>query len=204
METDINGQIEFWTQSVGQMVRHCSHNGDRQGNWNGNSLFTCSFVGPLITLFWTSGDVSSDTPVLDFWWCLFWYPCFGLLVMILLFWTSGDVSSGFQSQNGQPYSHLAWAYVIYIPWDSPLVRHLCPCIPLPMYNASVVVFQQRWNATIWTTDLLIGSLMGYPLGYGGRLTETVCVNRPLDESIAHCSPLIPQLIISFLLIHPFL
>ena len=24
-----------------------------------------------------------------------------------LFWTSGDVSSGFQSQSGQPYSHLA-------------------------------------------------------------------------------------------------
>ena len=35
-----------------------------------------------------------------------------------LFWTSGDVSSGFQSQSGQPYSHLIEAYVIYIPWDS--------------------------------------------------------------------------------------
>ena len=28
--------------------------------------------------------------------------------------TSGDVSSGFQSQNGQPYSHLVEAYVIYV------------------------------------------------------------------------------------------
>ena len=28
------------------------------------------------------------------------------------FWTSGDVSSGFQSQSGQPYSHLAEAYVM--------------------------------------------------------------------------------------------
>ena len=31
--------------------------------------------------------------------------------LIPLFWTSGDVSSGFQSQSGQPYSHLAEAYV---------------------------------------------------------------------------------------------
>ena len=31
-----------------------------------------------------------------------------------LFWTSGDVFSGFQSQDGQPYSHLAEAYVIYL------------------------------------------------------------------------------------------
>ena len=34
-----------------------------------------------------------------------------------LFWTSGDVSSGFQSQSGEPYSQLAEAYVIYVPWD---------------------------------------------------------------------------------------
>ena len=33
--------------------------------------------------------------------------------LILLFWTSGVVSSGFQSQNGQPYSHLAQAYVYF-------------------------------------------------------------------------------------------
>ena len=31
--------------------------------------------------------------------------------LILLFWTSGDVSSGFQSQSGQPYMHLAEVYV---------------------------------------------------------------------------------------------
>ena len=35
--------------------------------------------------------------------------------LILLFWTSGDVFSGFQSQSGQPYLHLAEAYMIYIP-----------------------------------------------------------------------------------------
>ena len=27
--------------------------------------------------------------------------------LIPMFWTSGDISSGFQSHNGQPYSHLA-------------------------------------------------------------------------------------------------
>ena len=35
--------------------------------------------------------------------------------LITLFWTFGDVSSGFQSQNGWPYSHLAEAFVMYIP-----------------------------------------------------------------------------------------
>ena len=30
-------------------------------------------------------------------------------------WTSGDVPSGFQSQSGLHYSHLAEAFVIYIP-----------------------------------------------------------------------------------------
>ena len=30
-----------------------------------------------------------------------------------LFWTSSDVSPGFQSQSGQPYSHLAEAYVYH-------------------------------------------------------------------------------------------
>ena len=32
--------------------------------------------------------------------------------------TSGDVNSGFQSQGRQPNSHLAEAYVIYVPRDS--------------------------------------------------------------------------------------
>ena len=38
-----------------------------------------------------------------------------------LFCTSGDVSSGFQSQSGMPYSHLAEAHVMNVPKDSPLV-----------------------------------------------------------------------------------
>ena len=38
--------------------------------------------------------------------------------LIPLFWTSGDVSSGFQNQSGQPYLHLAEAYMIYVPCTS--------------------------------------------------------------------------------------
>ena len=41
--------------------------------------------------------------------------------LIPLIWTSGD---GFRSQSGKPYSHLAEAYVLHIPWDSPLLWHL--------------------------------------------------------------------------------
>ena len=40
-------------------------------------------------------------------------PFLGPLIPLL--WTSGDVNCGFQSQGGQPYSHLAEAYVIYVP-----------------------------------------------------------------------------------------
>ena len=55
--------------------------------------------------------------------CLFVGP------LINLFWISGDVSSGFQSQSGFCLiSNFAEEYVIYVPWDSPLVRHLCRCI----------------------------------------------------------------------------
>ena len=44
--------------------------------------------------------------------------------LILLFWTSGDVSSRFQSQSEQLYSDLPEVYVMYVPWGSPLLRHL--------------------------------------------------------------------------------
>ena len=30
-----------------------------------------------------------------------------------LFWTAGDVTAGFQSQGGQPYSHLAEVCVLH-------------------------------------------------------------------------------------------
>ena len=52
-----------------------------------------------------------------------WYPCFD-------FWW---LSSGFQSQRGQPYSHLVEVYVLHVPWDSPLVRHLPTSWRLEMY-----------------------------------------------------------------------
>ena len=32
--------------------------------------------------------------------------------LIPMFWTSGDVSSGFQSQSGQPFLHLAEVYML--------------------------------------------------------------------------------------------
>ena len=39
-----------------------------------------------------------------------WVLFVGPLISLSLFWTSGDISSRFQSQNGQPHSHLAEAY----------------------------------------------------------------------------------------------
>ena len=35
--------------------------------------------------------------------------------LIPLFWTSGDIFFGLQSQSGQPYLHMAEAYMMYIP-----------------------------------------------------------------------------------------
>ena len=43
-----------------------------------------------------------------------WYPCFRLLVMFPL----GS------KPDGQPYLYLAEVYMLHVPWDSPLVRHL--------------------------------------------------------------------------------
>ena len=50
---------------------------------------------------------ATDTPVSDFWWCLLWVS---------------------KPEWVLPYSNFVEAYVIYVPWDSPLVRHLCWCI----------------------------------------------------------------------------
>ena len=84
---------------------------------------------------------ATDTPLLDFWWCLLWVsmPEWAALFtlggdldlslffgghksflwgpLIPLFWTSGDVSSEYQSQSGQPYLCLVEAYVLHILWD---------------------------------------------------------------------------------------
>ena len=50
---------------------------------------------------------------------LTFFKIFARLVLFVgplmrLYWTSGDVSSGFQSQSGQPYSHLAETYILHI------------------------------------------------------------------------------------------
>ena len=72
--------------------------------------------------------------------------------------TSGNVSSGFQSQSGQPYLHLVEVYMIYVPWDSPLVWHL-----LPVYMASIAAghfphmcASAEIGCHIWTTDTPLG------------------------------------------------
>ena len=44
--------------------------------------------------------------------------------LIPLFWTFGDISSGCQSQSGWPSLYLSEAYIMNIPWVSPLVWHL--------------------------------------------------------------------------------
>ena len=41
--------------------------------------------------------------------------CYFMGPQIPLFLTSGDISSRFQSQCGQPYSHLAEVYMMYVP-----------------------------------------------------------------------------------------
>ena len=51
--------------------------------------------------------------------------------LIPLFWTSGDISSGFQNQSGQPYSHLAKAYMIHS------LKFTSGATPLPVYMASI-------------------------------------------------------------------
>ena len=50
---------------------------------------------------------ATDTPVLDFWWRLLWVS---------------------KPQWVLPYSNYVEAYMIYVPWDSPLVWHICRCI----------------------------------------------------------------------------
>ena len=60
--------------------------------------------------------------------------------LIPLFWTSGDVSSGFQSQNGQPYSSLAEAYVSIM---------LTVCfLPISMHIFTSTVRNARQNNTV--------------------------------------------------------
>ena len=87
-------------------------------------FFFKNFVGHM-SICW-----ATDTPVLDFWWCLLWVS---------------------KPEWVLPYSHLAEAYVIYVPWDSPLVRHL-----LLVYTASIAVSRlphMRVSAEVGCGDL---------------------------------------------------
>ena len=83
-----------------------------------------------------------------------WYPCFGLLVMSPL---------GFKARVGSTLFALAEAYVIYVPWDSPLVRHL-----LPVYTASKAtsrLLHMRVSAEVGCRDLKL-KVLGLPSNVG--------------------------------------
>ena len=70
-------------------------------------------------------------------------------------WHPHDVSSGFQSQNGQSYLHLAEVYMMYVPWDSPLVQHL-PTSWWPLdglFMASMAFPTAEVGCWIWLGDL---------------------------------------------------
>ena len=66
-----------------------------------HSFFFLNFVGHM------SIFGATDTPVSDFWWRLLWVS---------------------KPEWVLPYLNFAEAYLIYVTWDSPLVRHLCWCI----------------------------------------------------------------------------
>ena len=86
-----------------------SHSAGMQSSWRirwgflqslSTSLFLCiTVVGSLFYLF--------KNYLVD--------RCPFMGSLIPLFWTSGNVSSGFQSQSGQPYSHLVGACTCRFP-----------------------------------------------------------------------------------------
>ena len=73
----------------------------------------------------------------------------------LLFWTCSDVSSGFQSQSGQTYLHLAEAYLLHIPWDWYLVQHL----PTSLQPA----WQLSWFSPTYLRACIGGARSGLPM-----------------------------------------
>ena len=74
--------------------------------------------------------------------------------LIPMFWTSGDVPSGFQSQSGQPLSCLAEAYILHIPWDSPLVQHLLAAEPAWQLSCSLRHTCEQALVEVWNRNLL--------------------------------------------------
>ena len=113
---------------------------------------------------------ATNTPVLDFWW----------------------FSSGFQGLSGQPYSHLAEAYVLHIPWDTPLVWHL-PTSWRPVWQPSPLfhVPVRHW----W--DSKLGAIMPpirqtlYSLSYSGsamakftyKISKLPAKNKEIDVDV---------------------
>ena len=90
------------------------------------------FMGPLITLFWSSVDIcpgfesQSGQPysLLSLVYSFFGgHESFFVGPLIPLFWTSGDVSSGFQIQNGSLACVLRHLCIMNSS-ESPVVRHL--------------------------------------------------------------------------------
>ena len=69
--------------------------------------------------------------------------------LIPLFWTGDDVSSRFQSQSGQPYSHLVEMYVLHIPRDSP-GRDVCVTHPM------------RFTSSVTAAELLAARMAAKP------------------------------------------
>ena len=78
---------------------------------------------------------NTDAPVLDFWWH---------------FWVSKPEWSWIQSQSGQAYLHLAKVYMMYLPWDSPLVWHL-PTSWWPAWRP--VAFPNMRVLSDWTSSI---------------------------------------------------
>ena len=79
---------------------------------------------------------ATDTPVLDFWWRLL---------------------SGFQSQSGQPYLHLAEAYMRFNPGATPgLLTFWQPAwwlVTVPQMHFSAGVGSHIWMRDLWHNSL---------------------------------------------------
>ena len=102
--------------------------------------------------------------------------------LIPLFWTSGDISFGCQSQSGQPYSHLVEAYVLHIPWDSPLVQH-----PLTSWSAEPFSSMCLWTSFggAWNQNLRqMFNWLSY-VGFSNMTILTLCYEMQIKSKHLH-------------------
>ena len=78
--------------------------------------------------------------------------------LIPLFWTSGDLSSGFQSQSGQPYSHLVEVHVLtekkQTTWDC----KLCALSPQIIVNFGSTTVENKFKITFQTLGVFFRGL----------------------------------------------